>query len=440
MIDNKTISKIQVIDFYSKMIENILNITTKVMLINTNRDITYSISTLSAILNMKEVLGLQRAEGTILIEQKGHTNEEYKAFVELLGAQKTFYSTFEQTASQNHKSIVKRILSTPVASQISNYKKKILNSEYQDLDSKVWFELTTEHINDIKQFIDHHLDETNILINSNLDDAINNLKLWLLYTVLFVLITRFMIYIFEKSTKEQIFQLTDAMKHLALGGRTLRLTSKNSRDEISQIYDAYEATRQKLLKGDIFTQLYLSQEKVKFDNQKRENLKLEEMAFIDPLTGTINRRKFEELSTLELERTMRYKHSLSFLMLDIDHFKSVNDTYGHAVGDEVIKRFAHICKDMARNLDIVARIGGEEFVIMLPETNRDGAYLFAQRLREIVSSTSVTIEGKEINYTVSIGVSVFDIDKDKDVKSVLWRADKALYEAKNSGRNTTVVF
>ena len=435
MIDNKTISEIQEIDFYTEMIKNILGITTKIMLINTNKEISYSVSTLSSLLSLKEILGQERAYGTILIEQKNSVHNEYQAFIRLLGAQATFYDTFRQIATVNHKNIISQALHASVSNQILDYKEKIIHNEYEKLDSQVWFELTTEQINDIKKIIDVYLEETNSLLNKNLDSSVKNLILWLIYILLILGITRLIIFIFEKSTKFQIAQFTEGMKHLALGGRSLRLEIDNGEDEISQIYNAYEVTRLKLLKGDIYAQLYLNQEKVKYNNQKRENLKLEEMAFIDSLTGTINRRKFEELSAIELERTIRYGHALSFLMLDIDHFKNINDTYGHAIGDTVLKHFSNICKKIVRNLDVVARIGGEEFVIILPETDEGGAYTFAQRLREIVFKTGVIVEDKEIRYTVSIGIALFKPEIDKDVASMLERADKALYKAKENGRN-----
>ena len=439
MIDDKSVSKIQEMKFYNNIIKNLLSIPQKIILINTNKDISYSISTLSSILNIKEALGQERALGTIIIEEKSSIHQEYKSFLELLGTRATYHNIFEQTATLNHQSIINRIFSTPVASQISEYRDKLLRRDYKDIDSRVWFDLSTEHINDIKVFLDHYLQETDDVITKHLDGAVNKLVLWFIYIVLILLTTRFIIYLFEKSNKDQFFTLTEAMNHIAHGGRSLRLNSGKGNDDISQIYKAYELTRQKLLKGDIFTQLYQSQEMVKLKNEKRENIKLEEMAFVDPLTGVTNRRKYEELSKTELDRTLRYKNDLSFLMLDIDNFKNINDTYGHAAGDEVLIHFSSICKEIARTLDIVARIGGEEFVIMLPETDRDGAYTFAERLREKVFNSSAYIEDKEIKYTVSIGISLCELDKDSDVNTILQRADKALYRAKESGRNKTVV-
>jgi diguanylate cyclase (GGDEF)-like protein len=230
------------------------------------------------------------------------------------------------------------------------------------------------------------------------------------------------------------------MKDLAKGGRSLRLSPINiNRDELAVMYDAYETTRQKLLKGDIYTQLYLNKKELEIESHQKQNVELQEMAYIDPLTGTMNRRKFDELSQIELERSNRYKSELSFLMLDIDHFKKINDTYGHDAGDEVLKHFSSICLSMARNLDIVARIGGEEFVVMLRETDSDGALIFAERFREKISNSVVNHDGKSIKYTLSIGISSRQ-DNDKDAKAILQRADKALYGAKNSGRNRSIIY
>ncbi|MDO8453729.1 MAG: GGDEF domain-containing protein, partial [Sulfurimonas sp.] len=260
-----------------------------------------------------------------------------------------------------------------------------------------------------------------------------------LFNTIILATTFFILYTLKKSSTKQISQLPDAMKDLASGGRSFRLSPiMINRDEIACMYDSYETTRLKLLKGDIFTQLYKNQKDIELKSKQRENIKLEEMAFHDILTGMLNRRKFEELSALEIKQSKRYNRDLTLLMLDIDHFKNINDTYGHAIGDEVLKHFANICKHIAREADIVARIGGEEFVIILPETDIEGAYNFSERLRKEVFNSSVTIESQTIKYSVSIGIA--SLKEDKDVKTILQKADEALYEAKESGRNTTIVY
>ena len=157
---------------------------------------------------------------------------------------------------------------------------------------------------------------------------------------------------------------------------------------------------------------------------------MEYVASTDKLTGIYNRHKFEELFTLEAERTRRFSSPLSLILLDIDHFKSVNDTHGHDVGDHVLKHLSSIIKSNIRQIDIFARWGGEEFLILSPGNNLTEVKMFAEKLRLAVEKTSFPT----VNHvTVSIGLSEFGVDD--NFSSLFQRADKALYFAKNNGRN-----
>ena len=439
-VDKKELSQNATINFYTNIIKNILGITSKTALLNLNKKVSSSILTLSSLLYYKETLGIKRATGTAIIEKVSATTDEYIKFIQLLGTQETFLNSFNQTASKTQKKSLNSIINSTLAKKINLHEENIKNHHFKDIDSVVWFNNMTELINHIKLFEDKLLSEITMQIENNMQNAVKNLFLWLIYTTFIFMVTFIIIYLFEYSSKQEISKFTDAMKHLAEGGRSLRLRANTTKGEMAQMYDAYEITRQKLLKGDIHTQLYLSQKELEIKEKEKENIELEEMASIDPLTNCVNRRKFEELSSLELQRAIRYKSDLSFIMLDIDHFKAVNDTYGHAIGDEVLKHFSSVCLEMARALDVVARIGGEEFVVMLPETNSKGAYIFAERFREKIFNSSITVENHTIKYSVSIGISVLDDINDKDVKVILERADKALYRAKESGRNTSVIY
>ncbi|ADN10120.1 bacteriohemerythrin [Sulfurimonas autotrophica] len=441
-IDNRTVSKKKAISIYTNIIKDMLEITPKLASLKITKELSSSIITLSALQNFKESLGLERAYGTIILENKNASAEEYIAFMQLLSRRDTFLYMFNNTATKAQKTTVNSIMSSIKIKKINKDEKDIRNYHFGNLDSKNWFKLTTEFINRVKLFEDKCTSDINTYVETQIDDTVINFIIWIIFNTFILFITLFILYTFRSSTKLQIEQLTKAMKNLARGGRSLRLSPiKLHRDEMAYIYDAYEITRQNLLKGDIYTQMYLNQKEIELKNKQKENLQLEEMAFIDPLTGAVNRRKGEELFALELERATRYKRDLSFLMLDIDHFKQVNDTYGHAVGDEVLKHFSSICLKMARHLDVVARIGGEEFAVMLPETNSEGAYEFAERFREKICNSSVIIDNTTtIKYSVSIGISSLDITYDKDVKTILERADKALYQAKKSGRNTTNIY
>lgn len=154
----------------------------------------------------------------------------------------------------------------------------------------------------------------------------------------------------------------------------------------------------------------------------------------DPLTGINNRGYFLELLHSEVERVRRYDRTLSLLMLDLDHFKSVNDSRGHAAGDAALRTVAAVFRSSElRQNDFFGRIGGEEFAIALPETGIEGAADVAERIRENLASTAVTYNNDDFIITASIGVSEFRRGDSQD--SLLHRADKAMYEAKQAGRN-----
>ena len=165
-----------------------------------------------------------------------------------------------------------------------------------------------------------------------------------------------------------------------------------------------------------------------------QNTELERLASTDALTGLTNRRRFLEIFEKECSRIQRYGGALTLLMFDIDHFKRVNDTWGHSAGDVVLRKVASETHLVLRMVDTAARIGGEEFVILLPETELSGAFLIADRLRLLVADTAVEQDqGPPISVTISIGVAMIGLDE--SAESLLSRADQAMYQAKNNGRN-----
>jgi diguanylate cyclase (GGDEF)-like protein/PAS domain S-box-containing protein len=158
-------------------------------------------------------------------------------------------------------------------------------------------------------------------------------------------------------------------------------------------------------------------------------------AHIDPLTGLCTRRHFMELAESELARTRRYGGTLSLLMLDLDRFKRINDTHGHLIGDRVLQTLGDTCRKVFRNIDIVGRIGGEEFAVLLPATDTPKACEVAERLRRNIEAVTVPVErGDALHFTASIGVSGLK-GREVGIDTLLGLADKALYEAKHGGRN-----
>jgi diguanylate cyclase (GGDEF)-like protein len=165
---------------------------------------------------------------------------------------------------------------------------------------------------------------------------------------------------------------------------------------------------------------------------------LQTLAAIDPLTGLYNRRQFETLARAELARCRRYMRPCAFLMIDIDNFKGVNDSFGHEMGDWVLKMVATTLASARRDADVVARFGGEEFVIMLPETALGAATMVAERIRSMVSANALAIGESKQFLTISVGVGEATASS-PSVEAVLRYADRALYEAKQTGRNRVCV-
>jgi diguanylate cyclase (GGDEF)-like protein len=162
-----------------------------------------------------------------------------------------------------------------------------------------------------------------------------------------------------------------------------------------------------------------------------------EMAYSDELTGLYNHRFFQETMEKELERTLRYERGLSLLFFDIDNFKEINDTYGHLAGDRVLQSIAQRIKQCMRTSDYVVRYGGDEFAVIMPETNKKGLEVFAERIRRGIEDLLVGVDGKVIRVTTSIGAAVFAGGKSAIDKAAMFEAaDKAIYLAKGAGRNT----
>ncbi|MBA1432433.1 MAG: diguanylate cyclase [Epsilonproteobacteria bacterium] len=159
---------------------------------------------------------------------------------------------------------------------------------------------------------------------------------------------------------------------------------------------------------------------------------LEKLSFYDALTNAGNRRKFEEKLSSEMARSCRYKDPLSLILCDIDHFKEVNDTHGHTVGDKVLREYTQLVNSLLRDVDELFRVGGEEFVIIAPHTTKESAALLAEKLRKAIEDYK-----KIVPITMSFGVTEFKVCEDEE--SFYNRADQALYEAKKSGRNRVVV-
>jgi diguanylate cyclase (GGDEF)-like protein len=216
----------------------------------------------------------------------------------------------------------------------------------------------------------------------------------------------------------------------------LQAFDKGAVDYIVKPFNTYEL----LARVRTHLELRYAQNKLQkmLEEQKELVKKLERLANTDSLTGVWNRRYLLNLAEQETERCRRYNRPLSVLIIDIDHFKNVNDTYGHAVGDEVLMMMTETAMNYLRNVDVLGRFGGEEFVALLPETDSKSALITAERIRENIEQITIAVDGKLVSITVSIGVSSYQ-KGDANIDALMKRADKALYKAKNQGRNRVIV-
>ncbi|HSI03888.1 MAG TPA: diguanylate cyclase [Myxococcota bacterium] len=174
------------------------------------------------------------------------------------------------------------------------------------------------------------------------------------------------------------------------------------------------------------------------DELREKNQRLEELSNTDGLTRVVNRRHLMELLDLEFTRARRYNNALSFVMVDIDHFKAINDRYGHQVGDEALTAVASVLRQDLRRNDVIGRYGGEEFSLLLPETIGDGARVVAERYRKRIEEYQLQTNGELIKLTASFGVAELAPGL-ADIDALVRRADAAMYQAKHEGRNRVMI-
>lgn len=258
---------------------------------------------------------------------------------------------------------------------------------------------------------------------------------------------------FVNALTEALSALTNAAHHLSIGDmdvsfaaklpashhlKNLQATLRHLTWQTGQIAKGDFSQRVEFL-GEFSQSFNWMVEQLDAYRQKilGQNRELERLATTDPLTGVYNRRYFMDFAAKEFLRSQRYSHMFSAIQMDIDHFKRINDSHGHAVGDEVLRAFAANCLEVLRESDVLGRVGGEEFSIILPETEMAGALIAAERFRQAIADLKVYADDEVVRVTVSIGITILRQD-DTGIEAVLKRADEALYLAKNGGRNKVV--
>lgn len=211
----------------------------------------------------------------------------------------------------------------------------------------------------------------------------------------------------------------------------IMVTAKTQGEDLKRAFElgAFDYIKKPIDEVEVIARLKSA---IRFREQEK---KLEVMAMKDGLTGLYNHELIIDLFEKECIKAERNHESLAFLMIDIDFFKNINDTYGHNAGDQVLKRLSRILEENSRESDIIGRYGGEEFCIGLPNTEEEEAYGISERIREAVEENIFITDEADISVTISIGCCLKKPENTSSCKDVIIQADKALYRAKNSGRN-----
>ena len=213
----------------------------------------------------------------------------------------------------------------------------------------------------------------------------------------------------------------------------IMVTAKTQGEDLKKAFNlgAFDYVKKPIDEVEVISRLRSA---LKYNAQQKV---LETMAMTDGLTGLYNHKLILDLFDKEYKKAKRNNQAIAFLMLDIDHFKKVNDTYGHKTGDEVLQRLADILRKNSRNSDLLGRYGGEEFCIILPNIKIEESQFVCERIRKAVEESKITFKDQTINITISIGNCFNHPMSTYSEEDVIIRADEALYKAKNNGRNRT---
>ncbi|QOG12282.1 GGDEF domain-containing protein [Arcobacter sp. FWKO B] len=317
------------------------------------------------------------------------------------------------------------IKSSPIFKQMYHLAGLLLNAHIMETEANLLWKLKSEIIDSIQQTVNTttlHATESGIEqvlgISQSADNSKHKIVVFVLIIGLLFTILGILLYIFVFAP---IVRITNALHNIENGEENISI-KKELLKEIDEIGKATTLVKNTL------------------NNIQQQQILLETLATTDQLTGLYNRRYFFDIANKELSRVKRHHTLCSLLMLDIDHFKSINDTYGHNVGDKALKLFSHTISSLLRDNDVFARIGGEEFVILLLETNQQQAFKKGLDIIKSIEKLSInTNENGLLKFTVSIGVSALNIS-DTEIQCAISRADSALYRAKTQGRNQVVEY
>ena len=438
-LDNKTANFSKTYEAYTHFIERLLSVSENLTHIDMTSQLSSDISAINAILLFKEYMGQIRAIGmnAVMAEKKDLYNHFNLSL--LVGKQLNALRVFHYSANNEQKMLCINFCDEQKHLQILEQRFSHIMVNYPlEQRGKYWFKLMSVDIDKLQVLSDKLT--ASFMLKVQLESQRLEKNHYVIFALLsfFLVITVLFSLILNHSIISPIRSVTRALDKMAHGDRNRQFKESIGFDEIGAMQLAYEKLRRKLLQVDIF-QAIVNRQNNEIKYRKSQQAHFKTLAFTDALTGAVNRHQFNKVLGEEIVRADHEQLPLSIMLLDIDKFKRVNDNFGHGVGDEVLIQFYRACEDAVRASDVVARIGGEEFVVILPQTNAKNAYQFAERLRDKIQQLEVIVDNNKIDLTVSIGVSQWQKDTFSSAEEFIDNADKLLYQAKGNGRNRVVI-
>ena len=437
-LDQKIVGFEETYYVYTELIEQLLSVSDHLVHIEIGSNHANDISAINAVLRYKEFMGQIRAIGMKIDENHQDDIYENVDVSLLVGKQLNTLRIFESSANAGQKLICGNYCN-------AIYQRQHLESSYletmqfndKDVRAARWFNVMSEKIDILNTVVEKLISEFDEQIYNESQQLKTEGYLIILAMLIFFMAAIFFALVLNYSIISPVRKLTYALNDMSEGQNNIHFEGIDSKDEIGSMQLAFEKLRRKLLQGDVY-KATVSQQQKEIKYRKSQQDHFQQLALTDALTGAVNRHHFNEVLDQEIANVNNYGNPLSIMLLDIDHFKQVNDTYGHGVGDEVLVLFYQTCVEAVRSSDVVARIGGEEFVIIMPNTTLVNAQKFAERLRKKIATLEINVADKQISVTVSIGVSQWKNDYFTNAETFVAHADKSLYLAKNNGRNRVV--
>lgn len=443
-VDQRSLSSRESFEGFTGLIAELIGLTNRIAIISRRQGASELFQANAILIQFAEMGGRERAVVSSAFGRGSFTRQEYRQLVSLVTEQETLERQFHSFLSEEQWV---RWRSHYAVNDVIAYQRL---SEYAlehgsgdgvvSIDSFTWFKVATQRINLISEFQQQ-------LINQLLDEMGRQRSL---STITFmatvfgggamVLLIGFVALQLARSIRLPILSLTEGMRALTADDKSYRIPFAKRKDELGDMVQAYETFRRKLIRTDMLTMgeqlgpLAVSRHVLALKRSTAEGEEYKRLASIDSLTGVINRREFMKRAKMEVARRLRHQGELSVMLLDVDYFKQVNDNHGHPAGDRVLKFVAQAIVSALREEDILGRIGGEEFAVLLPSTDEPSAGATAERVRSAIENLRIQIGEKEIMVTISIGISGFAAG-DLSIEPAMVRADRALYQAKEQGRN-----